>query len=64
MLDIDVDFYKDLFGKQEKMDISLEHKYFAKVSKEENAMLNQCFSDEEIRDVASSYAEEDLTQIS
>jgi hypothetical protein len=61
MLDIAVDFYKKLFGKEDKLDIDLGENFWDdgnKVSDAENAELDKDFFEEEIKDaVFGSYAE-------
>jgi hypothetical protein len=61
MLELAVDFYKNLFGEEEKMDIYLGENFWGeeeKVLDEENISLDRVISEEEVREaVLSSYAE-------
>jgi hypothetical protein len=61
MLVVAVDFYKNLFGKEEKMDIDLGEIFWGeeeKISGEENNSLYRVISEEEVREaVFSSHAE-------
>jgi hypothetical protein len=61
MLKIAVDFYKNLFGKEDKMDITLDDSFWDSnelVMEEENKLLDQPFSEEEIKEaIFGSYAE-------
>jgi hypothetical protein len=62
MLDIDKDYYKELFGAQDRHDIRLMEKFVLpeeKVTPEENDMLGSRFSLEEVKEVVfDSYADE------
>jgi hypothetical protein len=61
MLGIAMDYYKDLFGFEDRPDIRLKHDFFSadeRVKVDENEMLSRSFSEEEIREaVFSSYAD-------
>jgi hypothetical protein len=61
MLGIAMDYYKDLFGFEDRPDIRLKHNFFSadeRVKVDENEMLSRSFSEEEIREaVFSSYAD-------
>jgi hypothetical protein len=61
MLDVAVEFYKTLFGKEENIDIELDNDFWGSddlVTEEENCLLDQPFSEEEIREaIFGSYAE-------
>lgn len=61
MLQLAVDFYKNLFAKEDRLDINLDADFWnleEQVTAEENDMLDQDFSEEEIKTaVFQSYAE-------
>lgn len=61
MLQLAVDFCKKLFGPEEKLDISLDNNFWNfedLVTDEENALLDQPFTEEEVKEVVfTSYAE-------
>jgi hypothetical protein len=61
MLKLAVDYYKNLFGKEERLDISLMDSFWEPddfVNEEENAMFDAPFSEDEIKEaVFGSYAE-------
>jgi mannosylglycoprotein endo-beta-mannosidase len=61
MLKIAVDYYRKLFGKEEKMDVSLMDSFWEPedmVTEEENMILDAPFTEEEIKEaVFGSYAE-------
>lgn len=61
MLQIAINFYKNLFGKEDRMDINLDPDFWDPtniVTDEENELLAQPFSEEEIKEaVFSSYAD-------
>lgn len=61
MMEIAVDFYKNLFKKENRDDISLEENFWGEedlVTNEENDFLEKPFSEEEIKEaVFGSYAE-------
>jgi hypothetical protein len=59
-MDIVVEFYKKLFGEEERMDIDLEENFWGedeKVTQGENEMLDKEFTKKETKDaVFGSYA--------
>jgi hypothetical protein len=61
MFDVAVDFYKNLFGKEDKMDINLDEDFWESddlVTVAENNFLDQPFSEDEIKEaVFGSYAD-------
>jgi hypothetical protein len=66
MFDVAVDFYKNLFGKEDKMDINLDEDFWESddlVTVAENNFLDQPFSEDEIKEaVFGSYADEAQVQ--
>jgi hypothetical protein len=61
MLKIAVDYYRKLFGEEEKMDVSLMDSFWEPedmVTEEENIILDEPFTEEEIKEVVfGSYVE-------
>ena len=61
MMDIALNFYKDLFAREERVNINLDDNFWSeseKVSNEENELLVAPFSEEEIKEaIFSCYAE-------
>jgi hypothetical protein len=63
MIGIPMDYYKTLFGFEDRRNIRLKSNFFSeeekvKVDENENEMLSKSFSEEEIREaVFSSYAD-------
>ena len=60
MLDLASDFYKNLFGYEESLDVSLDETFWSeedKVTQAENLMLQSPFSEEIKKAVFDSYSE-------
>jgi hypothetical protein len=58
MLGIAMDYYKDLFGSEDRPDIRLKQDFFSaneRVKVDENEMLSRSFSEEEIREAVFSF---------
>ena len=58
MMDIALNFYKDLFAREERVNINLDDNFLSeseKVSNEENELLVAPFSEEKIKEAIFSY---------